>query len=136
MPPRVVLTVEDDDAAFQLLKAAFQETQPEVQLLRANDSEEALAVLRRTGPFAQAPRPGVVLLNGSLPKKAALDVLAEISASESLRSIPVIVLTAPSRRADRERYMALGAQDFLTKPANFDDLVLAVKSASAKAFAY
>lgn len=133
MHKRIVLSVEEDDAAFQLLKAAFGETQPEAQLFRAADGEEALAFLRKEGSFEQAPRPDLILLNVNPPAKSGLDVLAEIASNESLRSIAVVVLTSSPLQADREKYLALGAQDLLNKPAKFEELVLAVRAASARA---
>lgn len=135
MNERMVLSVEDDDAAFHLLEIAFNESQPAVNLIRASDGEEALAFLQRLGPFRNAPRPDLVLLNINLPKKSGLEVLAEVAANESLRSIPIVVFTSSSLQSERARCMALGAQDFLTKPASFDGLIDAVRSACARASA-
>ncbi len=135
MSERTVLSVEDDDAAFQLLKIAFTESQAAVHLIRVSDGEEAIAFLERRGTFHDAPRPDLVLLNMNLPKKSGLEVLAEVAASESLRSIPIVVFTASSLQSERARCMALGARDFVTKPANFDGLIDAVKSACARASA-
>jgi len=133
MHKRVILSVEEDDAAFQLLKAAFEEAQPEAQLFRATDGEQALAFLRREESFAQVPKPDLILLNVNPPSKSGLDVLAEIASNESLRSIKVVVMTPSPLQGDREKYLALGAQDLLNKPAKFEELVVAVRSASAKA---
>ena len=133
MGERVILSVEDDDGAFHLLKVAFQETEPDVHLIRACDGVEALSFLSRADGYQNAPRPDLVLLNINLPKKNGLEVLAEMAASESLRSIPVVVFTSSSLRAEKARCMALGAQEFLTKPSDFDGLLDAVKSACARA---
>src|SRR5579875_1179381 len=133
MREHIVLSVEDDDAAFRLLRAAFEETEPAAKLFRARDGEQAIAFLRKTGSFTEAPRPDLILLNVNLPSRPGLEVLAEIAASDSLRSIPVVVLTASPLDSEREKYLALGAQDLLSKPAKFEELVLAVRSASVKA---
>ena len=133
MHERVVLSVEDDDAAFHLLKTAFEEGAPAVELVRVLDGDEALSFLARRSPFKNAPRPSLVLLNINLPKKSGLEVLSEIAANDSLRSIPVVVFTSSSLQAERARCLALGAQDFMTKPASFDGLVEAVRSVCARA---
>lgn len=135
MNERTVLSVEDDDAAFHLLEIAFHESQPAIHLIRVSDGEEALAFLARRGAFHDAPRPDLVLLNMNLPKKSGLEVLAEVAATESLRSIPIVVFTSSTLQSERARCLALGAQDFLTKPANFDGLIDAVNSACARASA-
>lgn len=128
MHARTVLSVENDDAAFHLLKVAFQESQPAVRLVRASDGEGALEFLERRGRFQNAPRPDLVLLNMNLPKKSGLEVLAEVAANESLRSIPVVVFTSSSLYSERARCLALGAQDSITKPSNFEGLINAVNS--------
>ena len=133
MGERLVLSVEDDDAAFHLLKTAFEEGAPAVDLVRVLDGDEALKFLERSGRFQDAPRPDLVLLNINLPKKSGFEVLSEVAADESLRSIPVVVFTSSSLQAEKARCMALGAQDFLTKPASFDGLVEAVRSVCARA---
>jgi hypothetical protein len=53
----MVLSVEDDDAAFLILKLAFQEGGYPVKLYRAVDGEEALSMLHRSGPHTEVPRP-------------------------------------------------------------------------------
>lgn len=133
MGERLVLSVEDDDAAFHLLKTAFEEGAPAVDLVRVLDGDEALKFLERRGRFQNAPRPDLVLLNINLPKKSGFEVLTEVAANDSLRSIPVVVFTSSSLQAEKARCMALGAQDFLTKPASFDGLVEAVRSVCARA---
>lgn len=133
MGDRLVLSVEDDDAAFHLLKTAFEEGAPAVDLVRVLDGDEALKFLERRGRFQNAPRPDLVLLNINLPKKSGFEVLTEVAANDSLRSIPVVVFTSSSLQAEKARCMALGAQDFLTKPASFDGLLDAVRSVCARA---
>lgn len=133
MGDRLVLSVEDDDAAFHLLKTAFEEGAPAVDLVRVLDGDEALKFLERRGRFQNAPRPDLVLLNINLPKKSGFEVLTEVAANDSLRSIPVVVFTSSSLQAEKARCMALGAQDFLTKPASFDGLLEAVRSVCARA---
>lgn len=129
MRGRVILYVEDDDAAFSLVRFVLREQDPDLQLLRARDGEQALAILRASPPFQAAPKPDLILLDLNLPKKNGFELLADLKVSEDLRSIPVVVLTTSARRSDRADCLALGAQDYVTKPSNFDSLVEAVKVA-------
>ncbi|MGI9071429.1 MAG: two-component system response regulator, partial [Bryobacteraceae bacterium] len=55
-------------------------------------------------------------------------VLAEIQASESLRSIPVIIFTSASLATEKKKALALGAEDYISKPGTLDGLIDAMKS--------
>jgi len=129
MDDRVLLYVEDEDAAVFLLETALKEASIPVQLYRVSDGEQALAFLRQVGVYERAPRPGLVLLDLNLPKKNGLEVLAEMQKSGTLRPIPVVVFTSSSLITDRDRSLALGAQDYITKPSTFDGFMEAVKTA-------
>lgn len=132
MGKRVVLSVEADDAAFKLLQTAFREAQPEVELLRAHDGEQALQFLHRASGHENAPRPDLILLNLDLPRKSGLEVLAGIAANESLRVIPVTIFTTSGLYREAAEARALGAHNFLAKPTSFSSLVEAVNSAWAR----
>ena len=125
----IVLSVEDDPAAYHVLRIAFQESGFPVQLYRAVDGEEALALLHGSGPDAPMPRPHLILLNLNLPKKSGLEVLAALQANPKLASIPTVVFTSSSLDSERAKCLALGAVDYVTKPMNFDGVVQAIQSA-------
>jgi DNA-binding response OmpR family regulator len=129
MNQRVLLYVEDEDAAVFLLETAIKEAAIDVALYRVADGEEALAFLRKTGEYREMPRPDMVLLDLNLPRKNGLEVLSEMRDSQELRSLPVVVFTSSSLAIDKRKSLALGAQDYITKPASFDGFVAAVKSA-------
>ena len=128
MQERAVLYVEDDDAAFLLVQITIEESGLPIELHHASDGEQALAFLRRTEPYRDAPRPELILLDLNTPKKNGFEVLREIKASQSLRSIPVIVFSSSSLAADRNTSFALGAEGFVTKPNSLDLFIEAVKS--------
>jgi CheY-like chemotaxis protein len=87
-----------------------------------NDGEEALAFLRQTGQFSQAPRPDVVLLDLNMPRMDGRQVLAEVKADAKLRSLPIVVLTTSQSPADIVSSYSLHANAYVTKPMNLDDL--------------
>jgi len=129
MNQRVLLYVEDEDAAVFLLETALKEAAIDVTLYRVADGEEALAFLRKAGHYREMPRPDMVLLDLNLPRKNGLEVLSEMRDSQELRSLPVVVFTSSSLAVDKRKSLALGAQEYITKPASFDGFVAAVKNA-------
>jgi CheY-like chemotaxis protein len=127
-----LLYVEDEDGAAFLLETALQECGLSVQLFRVCDGEEALAFVNGTGPYAKAPKPSLVLLDLNLPRLNGFEVLTRMRNDEELSSIPVVVFTSSSLPADRARSLALGAQDFITKPSNLDDFFKTVQAACSR----
>ncbi len=125
---RVLLSVEDSDAEYYIIKIAVQEVDFPVQLWRVADGEQALWFLQKTHGYEIAPRPDLILLNLNLPKKDGFEVLAEIRAVEPLRSIPVIIFTSSSLATERKKALTLGAQDYISKPGTLDGLIDALRS--------
>ncbi len=125
MGQRVLLSVEDSDAEYQLIKLAVEEAQVPVRLCRVLDGEEALRFLQRAGGYEVAPRPDLILLNLNLPKRDGFQVLAAIRATDSLSSIPVVMFTSSSRESERRKALELGADDFISKPGTLEELLQA-----------
>jgi len=86
-----------------------------------------VAFLRREGRYADAPRPGLILLDLNLPRKDGREVLAEIKADESLRAIPVVVLTTSEAEEDVLRSYDLHANAYVTKPVDFERFITVVQ---------
>jgi len=76
--PLDVLLVEDDEGDVLMTREAFEFYKLRNTLHVVTDGEQALQFLRRTGPYADAPRPGLILLDVNLPKLSGLEVLAEL----------------------------------------------------------
>jgi len=128
MGARVLLYVEDEDAAVFLLETALKEAKIELELHRVSNGEDALAFLNRTGPYRVAPRPNLVLLDLNLPRKGGLEVLSDIQRTEGLRNLSVVVFTSSSLAVDRKKSLALGAQEYITKPSSFDGFLRAIRT--------
>jgi DNA-binding response OmpR family regulator len=98
-----------DDEPFILKALTFVVRKEGHTVLEAKNGEEALEVIR-------AERPRVVFLDLMMPKKTGYEVLEEVRKSPDLKDVYVILLTAKGQDSDRERGLALGANEFMTKP--------------------
>jgi two-component system, chemotaxis family, response regulator Rcp1 len=126
--PIEILMVEDNPGDIRLCVEALKEGKVRNRMQTVVDGEEALAFLRRQGPYAEAPRPDLILLDLNLPKKTGQEVLAEIKEDPDLRRIPVVILTASEAEADIIKTYNLHANCYITKPVDLDRFIEVVKS--------
>jgi len=122
-----VLLVEDDPGDVLMTQEAFEYHKIGNRLHVVEDGVEAIAFLRRTGEHAEAPRPGLILLDLNLPRKDGREVLAEIKSDPDLCDIPVVVLTTSSADEDILRSYKLHANAYVTKPVNFNRFIEVVR---------
>lgn len=122
-----VLLVEDDPGDELLTREALENDRVGNALHVVRDGMEAMAFLRREGAHADAPRPGLILLDLNMPKMDGREVLARIKADEELRSIPVVVLTTSESEADVLSSYHLHANAYVTKPVDLDLFVQVVR---------
>jgi CheY-like chemotaxis protein len=123
---KVVLMAEDDSDDRLLVKDAMAEGRWEGDLRFVEDGEELLDYLMHRGKYSQvadAPRPGLILLDLNMPRKDGREALREIKADAELRRIPVVVLTTSKAGTDISRMYDLGANSFIAKPVQFEALV-------------
>jgi CheY-like chemotaxis protein len=125
--PVEILLVEDNPGDVRLTVEAFKEGKIRNRLSVVRDGVDALAFLRQEGPFADAPRPDLILLDLNLPRKNGRDVLAEINEEEGLKQIPVVVLTTSNAERDILGTRALNASCYINKPVDFTQFVTVVK---------
>jgi CheY-like chemotaxis protein len=109
-----VAVVEDNPDNRLLVSVLLEDL---YELTEYERGDEALAGLR-------VNRPDVVLLDISLPEMDGSEVLALIRADESLRTLKVIALTAHASVADRDRFLAEGFDDYITKPITDENVLL------------
>lgn len=122
-----ILLVEDSPADLRLLRDALAQGSAQKNIRAVSDGEEAMAYLRRRGPYAHAPRPDLILLDLNLPKRDGLDVLREVKADPDLRSITVVILTTSSSPRDIDLAYDLDANCFIVKPVELDDFYSMVR---------
>ena len=118
-----VLLVEDNPGDIRLLQEAFKEGEVSSHLNITRDGEQALAYLRREGPYSKSPRPAFILLDLNLPRKDGREVLEAIKQDEALRQIPVVILTTSTNPEDVRRAYDLHANCYVPKPLDIDKLV-------------
>jgi CheY-like chemotaxis protein len=122
-----VLLVEDDEGDVLMTKEAFEYHKIRNRLHVVSDGEQALQFLRRIGAYADAPRPGLILLDVNLPRRSGLEVLAELKRDEELLVIPVVMLTTSRAEEDILRSYSLHANAFVTKPVDFEHFIEAIR---------
>jgi CheY-like chemotaxis protein len=124
--PVTVLVVEDDPEDRILTELACGVAPLVADFRWVRDGEELLDYLRRGGKYAgaaEAPRPGLILLDLNLPKLDGRDALRMVKADVALRSIPVVVLTTSNAVEDIHHVYQAGGNSFFTKPPSFAGLV-------------
>ena len=127
MRPAEILLIEDNPGDVRLTQEALREGKVANRVSVVSDGVEAMAFLRREGPYADAPRPDLILLDLNLPKKDGREVLAEIKADENLKRIPVVVLTTSQAEEDVLKTYNLHANSYITKPVDLRQFLGVVK---------
>ena len=127
LKPVDVLLVEDDEGDILITREAFEFHKIRNPLHVVTDGEQALQFVRRTGPFTDAPRPGLILLDVNLPRLSGLEVLAELKRDPELLLIPVVILTTSQAEEDILRSYSLHANAYVTKPVDFDNFIAAIR---------
>lgn len=111
--PRVLVV---DDEPNIVLSLEFLMQQAGFDVITAGDGEQALARVAEQAP-------DLILLDISLPGISGFDVLEQLRADPIHARLPIIMLTAHGREVEREKGMALGADDYVTKPFSTQALV-------------
>ena len=112
-----VLVVDDNLGFLRVAQAILEKATPRFAVHCVESGTEALAFLERKPPFVEAPRPHFIVLDFHLPDMNAPAVLDRILANETLRSIPVLVLSQAAWEEDELAAKAAGALEFGIKPS-------------------
>ncbi|NTU78105.1 MAG: response regulator [Chloroflexales bacterium] len=126
--PITILLVEDNPGDVRLTQEALRDARVHNQLHTVKDGVEALAFLRREGPYQGLPLPDLILLDLNLPRKDGREVLAAIKADAGLRRIPVVILTTSQDERDVGAAYDLHANCYIVKPVDLEQFIQIVKS--------
>ncbi len=121
-----ILLVEDNEGDARLAQEAMRDSKIRNGIHHVWDGEEAMTFLHRSGKYASAPRPDLILLDLNLPRMDGREVLAEIKAHDHLKRIPVVILTTSSAEEDILRSYDLYANCYITKPVSMVDFIKVV----------
>jgi two-component system, OmpR family, alkaline phosphatase synthesis response regulator PhoP len=112
-----VLIVDDEQHIRLLIEQTLEELEDDgIDLLTAQDGEEALGVVENH-------HPALVFLDVTMPRKSGIEVCQAIKGDPALAGTYVVLLTAKGQAHDREQGLAAGADLYMTKPFDPDDLL-------------
>lgn len=123
-----ILLVEDDLRDLELTLIALERSQLANDVVVVRDGALALDYLLREGDYRARTEgnPAVILLDLKLPKVNGLEVLRVVRGTESLRSIPVVMLTSSHEESDVLRSYELGVNAYVVKPVEFKQFIAAI----------
>ena len=115
-PQPTILLVDDEQKLLDLLSFRLQLLG--YRVITATSGEDGFSL-------AEEHHPDLIILDVTLPDEDGLTVCGRLTESETLGSVPVLMLTARSELEDADRAMAAGARDYMVKP--YDPAVLQAK---------
>jgi CheY-like chemotaxis protein len=124
-----MLLVEDDARDVELTLEALEESNLANEVDVTRDGLEALDYLYRRGRFADRNQeaPAVVLLDLKMPKVSGIEVLRKIKSDESLKMIPVVVLSSSAEERDVIESYKLGVNAYVVKPVDIQQFLEAIR---------
>jgi len=123
-----ILLIEDNPGDVRLTKLALKGGKILNNISVVMDGAEAMDFLLKKGKYSEAVRPDLIILDLNLPKKDGRQVLKEIKDNESLRRIPIVVLTTSRDDQDVLKSYNLHANAYITKPLDLDQFIDVVRS--------
>ena len=125
MQPISILLIEDNPGDVRLTQEALKEGKILNQITVVEDGVEAMGYLRKKD---NQNRPDLIMLDLNLPRMNGREVLAAIKADETLRRIPVVVLTTSDSEQDILNSYNLHANCYVTKPVDLEQFIHVVRS--------
>ena len=125
-PAFVVLMADDDEDDCLLVESGFQKIGIGHDLRFVGDGKELLDYLYNREDFAdpeKSPRPDLILLDLSMPRRDGREALARIKSDQQLKNLPILILTTSSEERDIALSKHAGASSFPSKPGAFEDLI-------------
>jgi CheY-like chemotaxis protein len=125
-----ILLVEDDPNDTLLIERAFQKAGLKDVLRIVRDGEQAIDYLKGAGQYANRelyPLPFLLLLDLKMPGADGFEVLQWLRSEPSMKRLLVVVLTSSNLQADVDRAYEMGANSYLVKPVEFDEMVRMIR---------
>ncbi|MCX7008392.1 MAG: response regulator [Kiritimatiellaeota bacterium] len=126
--PIEILLVEDNPGDVRLTQEAARETKVHNNMHIVSNGLDAMAFLHHEGRYASVPRPDLILLDLNMPGMDGREVLRLVKSDESLRRIPVVIITSSQAEEDILRAYDLQASCYVTKPVDLDQFIKVVKN--------
>jgi CheY-like chemotaxis protein len=126
-----LLVVEDSNDDFKMLQRLMQRMAVRNPIYRCSNGDEALDFLYQAGSYQNAevaPKPSVILLDLNLPGVDGRDVLERLKQDRSFQEIPIVIFTTSSNPRDVEFCYQKGANGYLVKPMDADELQKTVRA--------
>ncbi|MEM9821474.1 MAG: response regulator [Bacteroidota bacterium] len=118
--PVNILLIEDNPGDVRLTQEAFKEGSMSINLKVKMDGVEAIKYLKNEDPEEEYIVPDLILLDLNLPKRDGREVLEEIKSDDTLKRIPVVVLTTSNAEQDILKSYNLHVNCYINKPVDFD----------------
>ena len=115
-PPAQILVVEDNPADVHLLQLALQHAKVHYVLTHLLDGQAALDFFLRRGPYQEAPRPDLLVLDLHLPKLDGFEVLERLKEGNILSHMAIIIFSTSDDPGDRAAAEALHVTRYVVKP--------------------
>jgi len=119
-----ILLVEDDNVDVMTVKRALKDLNIKNQLVSTANGEEALEYLKNNGNN----KPGIILLDLNMPKMNGIEYLTIVKADESLKKIPVVVLTTSSQQQDIVECFKFSVAGYIVKSVDYAEFTEAINT--------
>jgi CheY-like chemotaxis protein len=117
--PAQILLVEDNQDDVVLTRRGFERAKLMVNLHHVANGRACMSFLRKQGEYEGAPTPDLILLDLNMPIMDGRQVMEEIASDESLRHLPVVILTTSNSERDLLDMYELRCSTYITKPVDF-----------------
>ncbi|MGQ9446056.1 response regulator [Xanthomonas citri] len=127
---RTILLAEDSPADAEMAVDALRVARLANPIVHVEDGVEAMDYLLRRGMFADREEglPAVLLLDIKMPRLDGLEVLKQVRSDETLKRLPVVILSSSREESDLARSWDLGVNAYVVKPVDVDQFFNAVKT--------
>jgi len=126
---REILLIEDNPGDVRLMREALRNADSQATLRVVTDGDEALRYLHQEGEYSNARRPSLIFMDLNLPRSDARELLVRLKSDQTLKVIPVAVLTTSDAERDIREIYELHANCYLRKPVDLDSYFETIRQA-------